>query len=453
MNGIGESNEDEKSQDILQVLTELKIMETAARQICLLGFGKIGQAFGAFILRAGYPVIAVDRDSSLQLAFRNGSFTTNEPGVQGILSDAFAEGQLTIGDLAGATVQPTVIIVTIPFTIDSRKSPAADDFINAILDLSGWLVNQTLLVIETSVPPGFCSRQLLPALEAAGKVHGRDYLLAHSPERIKSGSMLQQLETVPKIIGGIDQEAAEATFNLYRSFFKESNLVTVSDTSSAEMIKMAGMMYRDVNIALANQLAVFAHASKVDLVSLLPLINSDGEAALLQPGIGVGGHCTPVYPYFMIDAFRRNGLDFSLAEEARKQNESMPAFAVGLIRSEEDIRQVTVLGLSFRAGVKEDAFSPAYPLVNGLRDAGYRVFVHDPMYTPGELIERGFEPATGLYQEGSQAMVLVTMHDEYSSIDFGLLAGAGVRLLVDGRNRLDREAALAAGISYRGIGH
>lgn len=426
--------------------------------IVILGFGKIGQAFGAYILRAGYSVMAIDRDATLTEFFRNGDYRSDEPGVAGLLTEAYSSGTLTVQTDAQEAGTPAAVIVTIPFSITEEKVPDAGSFINGVRSILPLLQGNMPLVIETSVPVGFCRNQLLPALSGDGKVHGRDYLLAHSPERIKSGTMLGQLDSVPKVIGGIDALATATVHRIYEGIFPKGNVSVLPGIESAEMVKMAGMLYRDVNIALANQLAVFAGVSGVDLVSLLPLINSDAEARLLQPGIGVGGHCTPVYPYFMIDAFRRAGLEFPLAGEARKQNEGMALYAAGIVQDfiggtpGTGIKHVTVLGLAFRPGVKEDAFSPAYILVRQLETLGYRVLVHDPLYTAAELEARGFTATDNPYAEGSVAVVLVTMHSFYLSLDMDKLASAGVKLLVDGRNSIDPATVQAAGIVYRGIG-
>lgn len=496
-------------------------MNATGSTIYLLGFGKIGQAIGVMILRSGFSLLAIDTDSRLLDDFQSGRFDSTEPGVTEILTNAFASGQLKLvagTDQAdsdgtaqthsrlkhdqsaeagqarkgfGSDGTPAAIVVTLPFGLSKEKTPDADSFIDGLRAVLPLMRDKQLLVIETSLPVGFCRLQLVPAFQAAGLIHGRDYLLAHSPERIKSGTMLRQLNAIPKVVGGIDPEATRQAVELYRRFFPGGNVAIVPDIESAEMVKMAGMMYRDVNIALANQLAVFAGETGIDLVSLLPLLNSDGEAKLLQPGIGVGGHCTPVYPYFMIDAFKREGLVFSLGETARKVNESMAMYAAGIVSGyfgrEQDLhtgrvmdpvnvgspepirgaggrsgpgspgdvppsKQVTVLGLAFRPGVKEDANSPAYPLVQELVSQGYQVLVHDPMYSAAELADRGLTPAADPYAEGSEAVILVTMHEMYAALEMESLFAGGVRLLVDGRNAIDRDVVLGAGIHYRGIG-
>ena len=136
----------------------------------------------------------------------------------------------------------------------------------------------------------------------------------------------------------------------------------VESNEAAEMVKLAGMIYRDVNIALSNQFAQFANATGIHFADLIPLINTDREANLLQPGIGVGGHCTPVYPYFLIENFKQAGLDFTLASQSRSINDQMANYAVSLIKDKVRNKKALLLGLSFRPNVKEDALSTTYLL-------------------------------------------------------------------------------------------
>ncbi|MET0466763.1 MAG: nucleotide sugar dehydrogenase [Chitinophagaceae bacterium] len=416
----------------------------------VIGFGKIGQAVTANMLLHGLRVIAIDTDAGIAGRFHDNTFHTNEPGVLNVLTDAYHDGNLHI--LTGlGDQQIDAVIICIPLAVDKEKNTIDDPFINCFRQLISHCSDKLLIVVETSVPVGYSRRILLPVLESSGKKHGIDFLLSYSPERIKSGTMLKQLEKIPKVIGGISPEATEANYRLYQQFFPSELLYRVENTETAEMMKLAGMIYRDVNIALANQLAMFSQLSGIDLPSLLPLINADGEANLLQPGIGVGGHCTPVYPYFLIDNFRNAGLDFSLARSGRQINDNMAAFAVSLIRDKVSTKSALVLGLSFRPNVKEDANSVGEALYRLLQQEGFDVRIHDTEFSQAELEQKGFVFADPLVTD-AEVVFLVTMHKQYRGLDFTSMAANGVRFIVDGRNALDRHVVESAGIRYTGIG-
>ncbi|MCG2614166.1 nucleotide sugar dehydrogenase [Terrimonas sp. NA20] len=420
------------------------------KTIAVIGFGKIGQAVAANMLLHGLHVVAVDTDTTIAGRFYENTFHTNEPGVLTVLTDACNEGNLHI-EITLDDHTPDAVIICIPLAVDQEKKTIDAPFIQCFQQLVSHCSNKLLIVVETSVPVGYSRKVLLPVLESSGKKHGVDFLLSHSPERIKSGTMLTQLEKIPKVIGGISAEATEANYRLYQQFFSTELLYRVENTETAEMMKLAGMIYRDVNIALANQLAMFAQLSGIDLPSLLPLINADGEANLLQPGIGVGGHCTPVYPYFLIDNFRHAGLDFSIARAGRQINDNMAAFAVSLIRDKVRNKTALVLGLSFRPNVKEDANSVGASLYGLLEQEGFDVFMHDAEFSQPELEHKGFAFADPSKTD-AEVVFLVTMHREYRQLDFTAMAANGVRFIVDGRNALDRRIVESAGISYTGIG-
>jgi nucleotide sugar dehydrogenase len=422
------------------------------KRISIIGLGKIGQGIAANILMHGLPVIAVDIDTRLCDSFANGTYDTNEPRVKECLVNSYGSGQLKLSDQFSMVADSDAIIITIPLLVDRQKNILDKPFLDCLRQIAPYCANEMVIVIETSMPVGFGRGSVVPALEALGKKHGTDFLLAHSPERIKSGTMLEQLPQIPKVIGGVSPQAAQKAYDVYRGFFEAGLLFQVESMEAAEMLKLAGMIYRDINIALSNQLAQFAHQQGINFTDLIPLINADREANLLQPGIGVGGHCTPVYPYFMIDNFSKAGLDFSIAQEGRKINDGMAAYAVSLVKDKVENKTALLLGLGFRPNVKEDSLSTTYILNDVLKQAGFDTCVHDVEYGEGEITSKGLKAATDIYGTRAEVVFLVTMHKEYHELDLAQLAKNGVRYLVDGRNAMDKEKVEGAGIIYIGIG-
>ena len=423
------------------------------RRISIIGFGKIGQAIAANILKHDIHVIAIDINTDLQRVFKNEEYETKEPDLKDILALAYKDNKLVITDDFSLVKGSDAIIISLPFLIDNEKKTLNEVFLGTIKDVAAFTENRTVIIVETSVPVGFCRNSIVPAIEEQEKLHGRDFLLAHSPERIKSGTMLEQLLQIPKVIGGISKEATDKAYEIYQWFFDKKILHRVESIEAAEMLKLAGMIYRDVNIALANQLAQFANAADIDFANLIPLINTDREANLLQPGIGVGGHCTPVYPYFLIENFKGAGLDFTLAKQSRLINDGMAEFAVSLIKEKVKKKKALLLGLCFRPNVKEDALSTAYLLHDVLIRSGFEVLVHDVEFSEDELIKKGLKAAASIYDNDIEVAFLVTMHKEYNQLDFDRLARSGVKFFVDGRNNIDKTEVENAGIKYTGIGH
>jgi nucleotide sugar dehydrogenase len=422
------------------------------RKISVVGFGKIGQAVVANILKYDIQVTAVDINPDLKRVFETGSYEINEPGLKDVLLSSFQSGKLQISNDFSAIEGSAAVIVAIPLLVSKQKAIMDEPFLECFKNIAPYFSDNMLIVIETSIPVGYGRNTVVPVIEGQGKKHGKDFLLVHSPERIKSGTMLEQLLRTPKVIGGVSKEATDRAYEIYQWFFDKSLLHKVDSIEAAELVKLAGMAYRDVNIALSNQLAQFANTIGINFADLIPMINTDGEANLLLPGIGVGGHCTPVYPYFLINNFKTAGLDFQLASESRVINDKMAEYGVSLVKDKVKTKKAKILGLSFRPNVKEDTFSTTYLLHTALKDAGFEVTVHDTEFSGEELSKKQFTPSKDLYNDGAEAVFLVTMHKEYKDIDFAKMASGGVRYFVDGRNAVDRKKVEAAGIEYFGIG-
>jgi nucleotide sugar dehydrogenase len=422
------------------------------RKIGIIGFGKIGQAIAASILKKDIEVIALDTDASRRQVFADKKFETREPGIKNVLTWAYADKKLIITDDYPSLRGCSAVIIAIPLGINDQKKIVKEPFLNVFHSLKHFLENGTVVVTETSLPVGFSRKEILPVLESGGKQHGIDFYLAYSPERIKSGTMLQQLSTIPKVVGGINPEATKKAHEVYQWFINDEILHPLDNTESAELLKLSGMLYRDINIALSNQLAAYADRIGVNFADMIPLINADNEAGLLQPGIGVGGHCTPVYPYFLIQNFGEEGLDFLLAKHTRQINDQMADYAIRLIADKVTRKTALILGLGFRPQVNEDAHSVTYLLRDSLVSDGFEVRVHDPFFTTEQIESKGLTPVEDVYSFSCEVVFLVTMHPEYAGLDFSKLAEAGVRYLVDGRNRIDRKPVEKAGITYFGIG-
>ena len=422
------------------------------KKISVVGFGKIGQAIVANMLKHGIHVVAVDINPALHSVFAQGAYESTEDGLAESLTSGFASGQLTVTSDFSMVQKSDAVIVAIPLLVDSQKNILDEPFLNCFRALAPHFENNVLVVIETSIPVGYGRDTVVPAIEKLDKKHGTDFLLVHSPERIKSGTMLDQLLRTPKVIGGVSPEATEKALEVYQWFFDRSLIHIVESIEAAEMVKLAGMAYRDVNIALSNQLAAFSNRIGVNFADLIPLINTDGEAQLLQPGIGVGGHCTPVYPYFLINNFKQAGLDFDLATKSRVINDEMATYAVALASAQVKHKSALILGLSFRPNIKEDTFSTSYLLRDSLVKNDFGVCLHDTEFSKTEIEKKGFTPVTDIYSSAAEAVFLVTMHKEYQHIDFAKLYASGARVLIDGRNQLNKQEVERAGIHYIGIG-
>lgn len=422
-------------------------------RISVVGGGRMGLPLACMFGRHGATVTVADVNVELVRHIEAGQCPYEEPGLAPLMAELHRVRRLSATvDTAEATSRSDAIVVIVP----AHLTPARDiDFgilRAASSDVGRGLKPGTLVVYETTVSVGGTRRQLVPVLEeCSGLKAGVDFFVGYSPERVKANLVLERLETTPKVVGGLDEVSLRRTVELYRDYLG-APVDEVGTIEAAEMSKLVGMLYRDVNIALANELAGFCELAGVDFNRVRASANSDGEANLLLPGIGVGGHCTPVYPYFLTRESRRLGMTQRLSEAAREINDQQPARQLdrvarlwGPLRGQV----VHLLGLGFRPGVKVDTFSPAYTLRDELRALGAKVTLSDPYYSSDELSALGFEAAG---PEGAKVVVLNTAHPQFASPNFATWRHNGVEVLLDGRDFWNQALAEQAGLLYLGIG-
>jgi nucleotide sugar dehydrogenase len=263
--------------------------------------------------------------------------------------------------------------------------------------------------------------------------------------------MFRDLKTYPKLVGGFDEASGQAAAAFYREVL-DAEVIVLPNAETAEFAKLAESVYRDVNIALANELAKAADSVGVDYRAMAAAANSQPYSHLHQPGLGVGGHCIPVYPYLLMELG-----DQPLTRLSREINDSMAAYASDRLEAalQETGRHlkggsVLILGLAYRGGVKEATLSSTLLLARELTRRGAHVMVHDPLFDDAEIWAEGLEPSPLPPRAAVDAVVLQAAHPEYRELDVAGLGGPGVFL--DGRGSNDRSRFEAAGIRYIAIG-
>jgi nucleotide sugar dehydrogenase len=424
-------------------------------RVTVIGTGKMGLPIACQFAHKGASVIASDVNPAVVDAINSGRCLIDEPGVPDLLSAAVDAGRLSATtDTATAVSRSDVVVVIVPavLTPDQHIDLAVLESVSA--DIARGLQPGTMVCYETTVFVGCTRTHLRPILEKSGLEAGKDFDLVFSPERVKSQNVLRNLTKHPKVIGGFDDRSTDRGIEFYRDFLGAPT-IRLGSLEEAEFCKLLGMIYRDVNIALANELARYAERVGINVYEAIAAANTDGEAAILQPGIGVGGHCTPVYPHFVIqDAISRH-TPVTLAERARRINDQQAAYVLGRVEKEwEPLRgkNAHILGLGFRPRVKEHIYSTAFLLRDALHELGASVTLHDPLYSADEVCAHGFVPGSWQDDPAPSVVILNTAHPEYLELDFTALARHGVRLIVDGRHAWSASAVRSAGLIYIGVG-
>jgi nucleotide sugar dehydrogenase len=417
--------------------------------VAVVGAGKMGLPLAAQFASHGWQVIAVDVQQAVVDAINGGqSHVGGEPGLASLVKDAHAAGRLraTI-DAAAAAREADVVVLIVPVVLDGTEPDYR--FMDAATTSVAPAVHAgSCVIFETTLPVGDTRDRYVPRLEAGSGLRAeRDFFVAFSPERLYSGSALRNLATYPKLVGGLGPASGERAAAFYASVL-DAEVVLMSSLEAAEFSKLAETTYRDVNIALANEFARYADRHGIDIQEIIAAANSQPYSHIHQPGLGVGGHCIPVYPRFLLS----RAPEMELVALARRINDGQVAAAVQAIElavGDLDTMPVLVLGLTYREGVKELAYSRALPLIEQLKDRGAVVFAYDPLLSPAEIERCGVLPYR--WGERSPARVIVTQTADPLWVELDVELFSDLELIFDGRNSL-RAITLPGGVAYRGVG-
>jgi nucleotide sugar dehydrogenase len=415
-------------------------------KISVIGLGKIGLPLAATYASAGHHVFGVDINPKVIESINSGGpLDLDEPQIPEMVKLAVGSGKLIATPNFEEAVSPAdVVVVVVPLILDEKSGPNYSSLDQVARSVGKHLKSGSLIVFETTLPVGTTRDRLAPILEnESGLKAGKDFYVAYSPERVYSGRIVENLKQYPKLVGGINPDSAKAAINFYESVlkFNQRNDLTrkngvwdLGSSEAAELAKLAETTYRDVNIALANQFARYAGQIGVDVYSIIEACNSQPFSHIHRPGVAVGGHCIPVYPQLYLSGDPAA----SIVAESRKVNLDMPGYALEILeRKLGDLtgRKIAILGLSYRGGVKESAYSGAWSLVSQLKQRGAEPFVHDPLFSESELLELKLEP----FEIGQECdgVIVQTDHQEYKQLSDSDFPGA--KAVFDGRRILESE--------------
>ncbi|WP_276669981.1 nucleotide sugar dehydrogenase [Schaalia cardiffensis] len=420
-------------------------------RIAVVALGKIGLPLAVQFASKGHEVIGVDVSKRrVELVNEAKEPFPGEARLQELLSEAVTSGRLrATTDYGEAIPDAEAVILVVPLVVDEDSKPDFRWMDAATSSLAEHLSANTIVSYETTLPVGTTRERWKPMIEEiSGLQEGRDFHLVFSPERVLSGRVFADLRRYPKLVGGLNESGTAAGIALYEQLLdfderadlpRGNGVWDMGSAEAAELAKLAETTYRDVNIALVNQFAIFADRAGIDIYTVIEACNSQPYSHLHRPGIAVGGHCIPVYPRLYLSS----DPDADVVSTARAANAAMPEYVVSkLAELLGDLRglRIAVLGAAYRGGVKETAFSGVFATVDALRHRGALVLVNDPLYTDEELKNFGWVP----YHFGDEvdAAIIQADHEEYAARVPADLPG--VKILFDGR-------AISDPVAWKGV--
>ncbi len=425
-------------------------MEDKSKRICVLGLGYIGLPTASMFATHGHAVVGVDVNPAILDTLRKGRLHIEEPGLSTIVKAAIGSGNLQLSD---KPVKADVFIIAVPtpYTEHHGATPTADlSFVRAAAEsILPFLEKGNLVILESTSPPGTTRDVIVPLIEKAGFKAGADVGAAYCPERVIPGSALKELIGNDRVIGAIDRNWAEMAKKLYKSFV--SGEIFLTDPTVAEMVKLLENTFRDVNIALANEVAMLCEKLGINVWEVITIANRHPRVNVHRPGPGVGGHCISVDPWFLVERFPEEARVIRLA---RSVNDGMPAYVADRIASlagNKKNAKIAILGLAYKGNVDDDRESPAVSVVRLLKSRfpEWTLSIYEPHVKSREFATEGIQETF----RGADLAVLLTPHDEYRFLDPTEVGGLMARRVIfDTHNHLKAERWLPAGFELHTLG-
>jgi UDP-N-acetyl-D-glucosamine dehydrogenase len=351
-------------------------------KVGVVGLGYVGLPLAVAFAEAGADVVGLDVNPRVVERLRAGRSSTEDVPDE------------RLRPLIGPRLRPTTdhaelanrdaVVICVPTPLTGGREPDLSYVDSAARSLSAVLRRGQLVVLESTTYPGTTRERLLPILEESGLTAGRDFHLAYSPERIDPGRTDHTIANTPKVVGGLTDACRERAMELYGLICER--LVPVSSPEAAELAKLLENIFRSVNIALVNELAMLADRMGIDIWEVIDAAATKPFGFMrFEPGPGMGGHCLPVDPFYLSYKAREYDFPTEFVELAGKINQAQPHFCVQLIAralndAERSVKgsRVLLLGVSYKAGVGDLRESPALKIARLLRDLGAEVAYHDP---------------------------------------------------------------------------
>lgn len=421
------------------------------KSVAIIGLGYVGLPLALRCVEKGYKVIGLDLDEDKVKKIKNGVPPFKEEFIQQRKQDLKKIQSSTDPKMLK---EADIVLVCVPTPVDEMYYPILKPVESAIQMAVENHKPGRLVVVESTINPGVCEEIVEPIFAKAGLKENKDYYLAHCPERIDPGNKKWNVTNIPRVVGSLSEKGLSVAKTFFESII-DAQIKPMKSIRAAEAVKIVENSFRDINIAFVNELAKSFDQMDIDIVDVIEGAATKPYAFLSHfPGCGVGGHCIPVDPYYLIERAKKNGFDHKFLRTAREINNSMPNYTVELmqdllneVKLPMKSTAVGVMGLSYKANVDDLRESPALKIIKELEKKGAKVIKFDP-YIPRLSDAKDLKS----FLKKSTAIIVASNHQDFIQLDPREFKKAGIKAVVDGRNCLDGKAIKKLGIKYRGIG-
>jgi UDP-N-acetyl-D-glucosamine dehydrogenase len=442
---------------------EQKIADRTA-SVCIIGLGYVGLPLAVASAEAGFSVVGVDVEKGKVDMVNKGVCYVEDPYVKERLSSLVNAGKIrATAKHSEALPSADTVIVCVPTPLDARENPDLSYLRTTARIIAQHLTDYKLVIVESTSFPGTTEELIRPILERSGKKAGEDFALVYSPERIDYGNSQFGMTKIPKVVGGLNEESTKLGAAFYSAIL-QAGVVSVSGPSVAEATKMLENVFRYVNIALVNELAELHEELGVDFIEAIDAAATKPFGFMAHyPGPGVGGHCIPKDPFYLVYKAKKAGFNLRLVQASKAVNREMPAHVVE--RLSKSLRgkkktprksKVVLWGLAYKGEVKDTRRSPSLDLLKLFKKTGFKVQVYDPYVPKISVGGSSYESASSMLEslDGADALVIATNHKIFAKPEMSELKARmnPDPILFDTRNLRSRKEAEESGFTYLATG-
>ncbi|RZD42995.1 MAG: nucleotide sugar dehydrogenase [Thaumarchaeota archaeon] len=433
-------------------------------KVCVIGIGRIGLPTALSFANKNLSTIGVDINTELVNSINSGKYPLDdEPEFDKIFDKVTKNKFFSATDnISEALTKSNVVILSLPTPMDKNCVPNYSALFSVAQDLHDFIQHETLIIIESTVEPGFIEDEFIKIVEGKNKklTCNIDFSIVACPETANPGEIFSDFHKLPRLIGGFDEKFSQITAELYHYVFNVE-IIHLPNCKTANAAKLTANVFRDVNIAFINELAMLFEKMDIDIIKVIEACDRKYNFQAHYPGSGVGGPCLPVNSYQYLNTARKtfDGV-LRMIETAREINEHMPHHTVEIVvdalnESEKSIKNsnIGILGISYKPNVADIQLSPAEEIVKHLEQLGAKIKIYDPFYKSQNIFSHMCSNSFDDVVENSDALILVTAHDEFKNIDPKILfSKMNTPIFVDTRGIMNIESAKKSGLIFRGIG-
>jgi len=441
----------------------IQSIQSGDLSVCVIGIGRIGLPTALSFANSGLDTVGVDINTELVEMINSKIFPLkDEPGYDVIFEKVTNQKFYATTKIEDIVPKSDVVILSLPTPMDKNNVPDYSALLSVGKQLGQLLSNDTLVIVESTVEPGFIENDLINVIENSDKklVAGKDFAIGVCPETANPGQIMNDFEKLPRLVGAIDEKTKNTIMKIYKHVFTV-DLIPMPNCKTANAVKLTTNVFRDLNIAFVNELAILFEKVGIDIMTVLDAAKTKYNFQVHYPGPGVGGPCLPVNAYQMINLAKNMGFEtLKSVEMGRNINESMPTHVIDLlsnafIESKKSLENsnILVLGISYKPDVKDIQISPAELIITELKDLKTNVLIYDPYFKSTNVF--GLQTESNLIEalEKSDALIIVTAHKEFHNLDpIFLKSKMKHAIVIDSKCIINQQSAKNAGLVYRGLG-